>query len=84
MPNGFNISKTKIALARIYINGNKQRELEYSISDSEEFTDSLINNIIIGAVGADIDIYSIRCYENLALEETDVLKNYISSLSTTE
>lgn len=84
VPNGFNTSKTKIALARIYINGNKQRELEYSISDSEEFADSLVNNIIIGAIGADIDIYSIRCYENLALEETDVLKNYISSLPTTE
>lgn len=84
VPAGFNTNVTKVALARIFINGNKQRELQYSITDNEEFTDTLINNIVIGTIGADVDIYSIRCYENHALEETDVLKNYISSLPTTE
>ena len=76
---------TKIALVRVFINGDIKRELRYSITDAEEFGTSAMSNggITIGQDGADIDIYSIRVYQNNALEHTEVLNNWISTLPTT-
>lgn len=76
---------TKIALVRVFINGDIEREFKYSISDAEEFGTSAMGNggITIGQDGADIDIYSIRVYQNNALEHTEVLNNWISTLPTT-
>lgn len=77
---------TKIALVRVFINGDIEREFKYSITDAEEFGTSAMGNggITIGQDGADIDIYSIRVYQNNALEHTEVLNNWISTLPTTE
>lgn len=77
---------TKIALVRVFIKGDLEREFKYSITDAEEFGTSAMGNggITIGQNGADIDIYSIRIYQNNALEATEVLNNYISTLPTTE
>lgn len=85
VPDSFDTSKTKLALVRIYINGDKEREFEYSPADSEEFTSGTLDNdgITIGTDGADIDLYSLRIYENTVVEENDVLNNYIASLPTT-
>ena len=82
---GLNISATKIALVRVFINGDIERELKYSITDSEEFGTSTMGNggFSLGQDGSDLDIYSIRCYQNNALETTEVLGNYISTLPTT-
>jgi hypothetical protein len=85
VPTGFNTTKTKIALVRVYINGDKERELEYSITDNEEFCTGDMSNggITLGTDGANLDIYSIRCYENTAVEETEVVQNVTSTLPTT-
>lgn len=76
---------TKIALVRVFINGDIEREFKYNITDAEEFGTSAMGNggITIGQDGADIDIYSIRVYQNNALEHTEVLNNWISTLPTT-
>lgn len=76
---------TKIALVRVFINGDIEREFKYSITDTKEFCTADMSNggFTIGQDGADIDIYSIRVYQNNALESSDVLNNYISTLPTT-
>lgn len=82
---GLNISATKIALVRVFINGDIERELKYSITDSEEFGTAAMGNggFTLGQDGSDLDIYAIRCYQNNALETTEVLGNYVSTLPTT-
>lgn len=78
------IKATKIALVRVFINGDIEREFKYSITDAEEFGSAAMGNggFTIGQDGADIDIYSIRIYQNNALEASDVLNDYISTLPT--
>lgn len=78
-------SKTKIALVRVAIDGDIERELKYSITDGNEFCTGAMSNggFTIGSPGADIDIYSIRCYQNTALESQELVDNHISSLPTT-
>lgn len=81
-----NTSATKIALIRVYINGDLQREVKFSTTNREEFCTGPMSNggIIIGQDGADIDIYSLRCYTNMQLESSDIVKDYISTLPTSE
>ena len=81
-----NTSATKIALIRVYINGDLQREVKFSSTNREEFCTGAMSNggIIIGQDGADIDIYSLRCYTNMQLESSDIVKDYISTLPTSE
>lgn len=81
-----NTSATKIALIRVYINGDLQREVKFSTTNREEFCTGAMSNggIIIGQDGADIDIYSLRCYTNMQLESSDIVKDYISTLPTSE
>lgn len=72
-------------LARVIMNGDCVREIPFATDSSEEWTAKNNNKIVIGNTGADIDIYSIRIYENKPIEMTDLLlKNYTSSLPTTE
>ena len=68
-------------LIRIFINDKIEREITYSATD--RFTDSTNVSTIIGSSAADIDIFSIRCYENQALSTAEVMQNYKSSLATT-
>lgn len=77
---------SSIALVRVLINGNIEREMKFSISASDEFcTDAMSNGgITIGQEGADIDIYSIRCYANRQLTAQNVVKNWIATLPTAE
>ena len=82
---GLAVTATKIALVRVFINGDCERELKFNITDTEEFGTSAMGNdgFTLGQDGAVLDIYSIRCYQNTALEATEVLNNYISTLPTT-
>ena len=82
---GLAVTATRIALVRVFINGDCERELKFNITDTEEFCSSPMGNggFVLGQDGADLDIYSIRCYQNAALESTEVLNNYISTLPTT-
>ena len=63
---------------RMFINDTIEREFFYEANDSflAETT-----NLVIGAVGSDIDIFSIRCYQK-ALSTNDVMQDYVSGLST--
>ena len=82
----YDTTATKIALVRVFINGDIEREFKYSTDpDSEEFCTGAMSNggFTIGQDGADIDIYGIRIYQNNALEASEVLNNYISTLPTT-
>lgn len=70
-----------IALARVLVNGDCVRELKYDTTKVDEWSSSDEGSIIIGNEGADIDIYSIRIYENKQLDTIDILtRNYLASL----
>lgn len=74
-----------IAVARVLLNGYPEREVPFSTTDTAEWCDDENASIIIGNDGADIDIYSIRVYENKQLDWKDLMqRNYLSTLSTTE
>lgn len=74
-----------LALARVLINGDCVREIPFSVTNVNEWCSSTSGSIIIGNEGADIDIYSIRIYENKVLEMTDILnRNYLASLPTSD
>lgn len=88
------LAATKIALCRVFINGVIVREMKFNTNLKDEFCtkdafiddDGIIQNgIVIGNnSGADIDIYSIRCYENKQVSASEVLQNYIATLPTSE
>lgn len=63
---------------RIFINGTIEREFFYEANDS--FLAENVN-LIFGAKGSDIDIFSIRCYQR-ALSTNEVMQDYVSGLST--
>ena len=69
---------------RIFVGDNIQRELLLDGAEAQRFCTDLMSNggITIGQDSADIDIYSIRCYANTALEAEDVVKDWISTLPT--
>lgn len=80
----YDTTATKIALVRVFVNGDIEREYKYSITDTEEFCTAAMSNggFTLGQNGADIDIYGIRIYQNNALESSEVYSNYISTLPT--
>ena len=69
---------------RVFINGNIERELLLDGADAQRFCTGLMSNggITIGQDSADIDIYSIRCYANTALESEAIVKDWIATLPT--
>lgn len=74
-----------LAIARVLLNGDPVREIPFKTDSTTEWCDDDNAAIIIGNEGADIDIYSIRIYENRQVDWVDLLnRNYISSLFTTE
>lgn len=84
-PNAYTPAQS-IAVARVFINGNIEREVLFSISANDEFCTGLMSNggITIGQDGADIDIYGIRVYANRQLSAQDIVKNYIATLPTSD
>lgn len=79
---GLTSNATEIALVRVFVDGNIYREVKFNASNRNEFCTGVMSNggITIGQEGADVDIYSIRCYENRALEVDDIMRNQISTL----
>ena len=74
-----------LALARVLVNGDCVREMTFKTDTTNEWCTKSEGSIIIGNEGADIDIYSIRIYEDKQLEATDILnRNYPASLATSE
>lgn len=80
-----NLANGTLALVRVLMNGDCVREMTYKVDGTGEWGTSLDGSIIIGNEGSDIDIYSIRIYENKQLDMTDILnRNYLASLPTAE
>ena len=75
-----------IALARVIMNGDCKREITYNTaSGSNEWGTNTDCAIVIGNEGADIDIYSIRIYENKVLDMVEIMqRNRLAALSTSE
>ena len=70
-----------IALARVLVNGDCVRELKFDTTKVDEWSSSDEGSIIIGNEGADIDIYSIRMYENKQLDTIEILtRNFLATL----
>ena len=73
-----------LALARVLLNGDLVREIPFDKTSTSEWCTDENAAIVIGNEGADIDIYSIRVYENTQVDIKDLLnRNWISSLPTT-
>lgn len=73
-----------MALARVLLNGDPVREIPFDKTSTSEWCTDENAAIVIGNEGADIDIYSIRVYENTQVDIKDLLnRNWISSLPTT-
>lgn len=74
-----------LALARVFVNSDPAREMTYKTDATNEWCTSPNGSIIIGNEGADIDIYSIRIYEDKQIEGTDIInRNYPATLPTSE
>lgn len=74
-----------LALARVFVNSDPAREMTYKTDATNEWCTSSSGSIIIGNAGADIDIYSIRIYEDKQIEGTDIInRNYPATLPTSE
>lgn len=74
-----------MALARVLVNGDPYREFPFNTVSASEWTSNADNMIVIGNEGADIDIYSIRIYEDKAIEMTDILnRNYVATQPTAD
>ena len=74
-----------IALARVLVNGDCVREVKFDTTKTDEWSTSDTGSIIIGNEGADIDIYSIRIYEDRQPDMVEILtRNYLSTLATSD
>ena len=68
---GLAVSATKIALVRIFVNGDCERELKFSITDTEEFgTSQWVRWIYIGAKWS-----RPRCLFNTLLPKYSLRRN---------
>ena len=81
-----NLADGTIALARVLMNGVCQREIPYSTAiGSNEWGTNTDGAIVIGNEGADIDIYSIRIYENKVLDMVEIMnRNYLATLTSSD
>lgn len=75
-------SQNTISLVRVFINNNIYREFQFDTEQEGEFVSALGHGgIIIGQHEADIDIYSLGCYQK-ALSTDEIRRNYESTLPT--
>lgn len=70
----------KITLARIFINGVIDREIVFEASDRIAINSIADWTMQLNAKSSDINIYLFRVYNNLALDFSQVQRNYISFL----
>lgn len=77
-----NYGQTGLNLVRIFLNGIIEREFFYNnYNTGDRFTATSGVGIEIGGTTADIDIFSIRCYQQ-ALSTQAVMQDYKSTLGT--
>ena len=73
-------ASSPLALAKIYLNGSPEREVDYVLKANSWATGSG-HDIVIGNPHCDIDIYGLKIY-HFALSADQVRQNYIASLPT--
>ena len=77
-------NSTTVSLVRVFINGVLNREFPFDTATANEFISSMGHGgIRIGQDDADVDIYSIRCYQK-ALSSDSCMQDYSSTLPTSE
>ena len=70
-----------LAVCRVFINGVINREFFFNLESGEWYNNG--SKIVIGNSACDIDVYSIRVYNN-ELSSSNILQDYISTLPTSE
>lgn len=70
-----------LAVCRVFINGVINREFFFDLEKGEWYNSG--SKIVIGNPACDIDIYSMRVYNN-ELSSSNIIQDYISTLPTSE
>lgn len=76
-----NLRGTGLNYMRIYVNGILSREYRYESGDYFVPTTGTNGNIILGNTNADLTIFGIRVYKNMALESNHILQDYKASMT---
>lgn len=71
-----------ISICRTYINGKCNNAFLYSTDDGTWQTERLAKQLVIGQMGADIDIYGMRIYD-FALTSEQIKQNQVGAKVTT-
>ena len=84
-------AQTTLPLCRVFVNGVINREFlfgtrndstgNYEIASGEWYQNG--TKIVLGQDAADLDIYSIRCYQT-ELSSANILQDYVSTLPTSD
>jgi len=76
-----NLRNTGLNYMRIYVNGILSREYRYESGDYFVPTTGTNGNVILGNTNADLTIFGMRVYKDMALESNHVLQDYKASMT---
>ena len=76
-----NLRNTGLNYMRIYVNGILSREYRYESGDYFVPTIGTNGNIILGNTNADLTIFGMRIYKDMALESNHILQDYKASMT---
>jgi hypothetical protein len=76
-----NLRGTGLNYMRIYVNGVLSREYRYESGDYFVPTTGTNGNVILGNTNADLTIFGMRVYKNMALESNHILQDYKASMT---
>ena len=76
-----NLRNTGLNYMRIYVNGILSREYRYESGDYFVPTTGTNGNVILGNTNADLTIFGMRVYKDIALESNHVLQDYKASMT---
>lgn len=76
-----NLRLTGLNYMRIYVNGILSREYRYGTGDKFVPTTGTNGNIILGNTNADLTVFGMRVYKDIALESDKILQDYKASMT---
>ena len=76
-----NLRNTGLNYMRIFVNGILSREYRYEPGDYFVPTTGSNGNVILGNTNADLTIFGMRVYKNMALESNHILQDYKASMT---
>ena len=76
-----NLRSTGLNYMRIYVNGILSREYRYESDDYFVPTDETNGNVILGNTNADLTIFGMRIYKDMALDSNHILQDYKASMT---